>query len=195
MRTVMITQSIYPLLLYRYLWAKINSVSATCIFFALGLGLFSTYSGVFSRCCSRNNWPSFCRLRRWFHVARCDDFFTNSFYIWCQILITVLTSVTSTCKHISECCTGKINPSGVSDCVITPISELTEWLALYVLDQEVSSCRTRGESEEYITRRQQSMQEKGSIPGFETQGRCLQKSKTGVTVASQKGLWRPPKYF
>ena len=35
----------------------------------------------------------------------------------------------------------------------------------------------------------------GIHPGFETQGRCHQKSKTGVSVAPQKGLFVSSKNF
>ena len=48
----------------------------------------------------------------------------------------------------------------------------------------VSRCRTRGESQEFIVHRWQSTQVRDP-PGFETQGRCRQKSKTGVSVASK----------
>ena len=51
----------------------------------------------------------------------------------------------------------------------------------------VSRCRTRGESQEFIARRRKNTSE-GSTPGFETQGRRHQKSKTGVSVVPPKGL-------
>ena len=51
--------------------------------------------------------------------------------------------------------------------------------------QEASTCRTRGESEESQARKYAS---KGIHPGFKTQGRRHQKSKTGVSVIPQKGL-------
>ena len=47
---------------------------------------------------------------------------------------------------------------------------------VYLFLYTVSRCRTRGESQEFIP------------PGFETQGRCCQKSKTGISVAPWKGL-------
>ena len=46
----------------------------------------------------------------------------------------------------------------------------------------ISRCHTRGESDESVVHRWGSMQ-----AGFETQGRCHQKSKIGVSVAAQKG--------
>ena len=46
--------------------------------------------------------------------------------------------------------------------------------------QEVSRCHTRGESEDSVAHRRRSTQTRGSKPGFETQGRCHQKSKTGA---------------
>ena len=49
----------------------------------------------------------------------------------------------------------------------------------------VSRCCTRGESEDHTG---EKACRKGIHPGFETQGRHHQKSKTGVTVAPQKGL-------
>ena len=56
-----------------------------------------------------------------------------------------------------------------------------KWLHCHAGQQEVSSCHTRDESEESVT-------SKGIHPGIETQGRCHQKSKTGVSVDPQKGL-------
>ena len=53
---------------------------------------------------------------------------------------------------------------------------------------------TRGESEKSITYSilNEANKERGP-PGFETQGRCLQNSKTGVPVAPQKEHICPPK--
>ena len=53
--------------------------------------------------------------------------------------------------------------------------------------QEVGRCRTRGESEASLAYRRGSTI-KGFIPGLETQDRCHQKSKKGVSVTPQKGL-------
>ena len=47
---------------------------------------------------------------------------------------------------------------------------------------------TTGKSEESIVYRQENIVSQGIGPGFETQGRCHQKSKTGLSVAPQKGL-------
>ena len=56
----------------------------------------------------------------------------------------------------------------------------------------VSRCHTRGESENHTGKKAR----KGStLHGFETQGRCQQKSKTGVSVAPQKGLMSSKKFF
>ena len=51
----------------------------------------------------------------------------------------------------------------------------------------VSTCRSRGESEDHIG-------EKGIHRGFETQVRSHQKSTTRVSVAHEKGLC-PPNFF
>ena len=51
--------------------------------------------------------------------------------------------------------------------------------------QEVSRCRTRGESEDSFADRHAS---KGIHPGFETQGSHHQRSKIEVSPAKQKGL-------
>ena len=53
--------------------------------------------------------------------------------------------------------------------------------------QEVSRCCTRGESEEQCADRKDLV----SHPGFETQNRCHQKSKTGVPVAHKKDMCPP----
>ena len=53
--------------------------------------------------------------------------------------------------------------------------------------QEVSRCHTRGEPEESVGQRLQSMQVNESTLVFESYGRCHQKSETGVSVTSQKG--------
>ena len=47
------------------------------------------------------------------------------------------------------------------------------------IKQEVKRCRTRGKSDESIAYRQENMQARDH-PGFKTQGRHYQKSKTGV---------------
>ena len=48
-------------------------------FLCSGIGSIFDPARYFSRCCSRNNWPSSSRLRRWFHVARFDDVFHKQF--------------------------------------------------------------------------------------------------------------------
>ena len=53
----------------------------------------------------------------------------------------------------------------------------------------VSRCCTRGESGDH---RGEKVPKKGIHPGFDTQGRYHQKSKTGVSVAPRKGLMPPP---
>ena len=70
-----------------------------------------------------------------------------------------------------------------------------EWLNCHVCHQEVSRCCTRGESEDSIACRQWSLQVWGIHPFFETQGRHHQKSKTGLLVASQKGLMSSKFFF
>ena len=55
--------------------------------------------------------------------------------------------------------------------------------------QEVSRCRTRGESRETCN------MYASAHSGFETKRRCHQKSKTGVSVAPQKGLMSSEKFF
>ena len=49
-------------------------------------------------------------------------------------------------------------------------------------------CRTRGESEESVVCRRGSTQARESTLALKPRGRCHQKSKTGVSVAPQKGL-------
>ena len=52
--------------------------------------------------------------------------------------------------------------------------------------QEVSRCRTRGESEECIQLMKHAT--KGFHPAFETQSRYHQKCKTGVSLVHRKGM-------
>ena len=55
----------------------------------------------------------------------------------------------------------------------------------------VSRCCTRGESEDHTSKKVC----KGIHPGFETQGRHHQKSKTGVSVAPRRGLMSSKFFF
>ena len=52
--------------------------------------------------------------------------------------------------------------------------------------KKVSRCRTRGESEDSIVHKWQRHASEGIHPGFKTQGRHHQNSKTGVSVAPEK---------
>ena len=61
--------------------------------------------------------------------------------------------------------------------------------------QEVSRSHTRGHYEESITHRMMERPSKGIHPDFGTEGRCHQKSQTGVSVAHQKRTDVLPIFF
>ena len=63
-------------------------------------------------------------------------------------------------------------------------------LGCHAAEETVSKCHTRSESEDH-TSEKACKQEIHS--GFETQSRCRQKSKTGVSVDPQIGLVSPEK--
>ena len=61
--------------------------------------------------------------------------------------------------------------------------------------QDVSRCCTRGESQKHISHMPPPSVNKVAHSGFETQRRCHQKSKTGVSVAPQKRLMSSKMFF
>ena len=71
-------------------------------------------------------------------------------------------------------------------------SHWAKWNQCHKLIAEVSRCHTRGESEEFIACRWESTQVRDP-PSFETQGRCHQKSKTGVSVKPRADVTKKSK--
>ena len=65
-----------------------------------------------------------------------------------------------------------------------------DWPGHHACHQEVGRCHTRGESQGCMLLPSAN---KGAHSDFETQRRCHQKSKTGKSVAPQKGLMSPNK--
>ena len=63
-----------------------------------------------------------------------------------------------------------------------------EWLGCHAGHQEVSRCHTEVNLREWVTCMLLPSANEGAHSGFETQRRCHQKSKTGVSVTPQKVL-------